>query len=491
MSWSSWPGHLPRATAPAPRSAAAVPCAASDYDDVSSTLRGTLPVDSQSQPATRIPASASEARGGDEDTGKQNVDGFTVAGAVRPLVRATEIEEAPPSPPPLSCLLPTNTPALRAGPSPATEIEEEAPPSPPPLSRLLPANTPARRVCLSPATEIEEAPPSPPPLSRVLAVNSPAQRVGLAAGAGLGLEARTSNLRRRAAMPPELLESRLQQLGPERGELQKVVDAATADREDTAALLERFTLRTEMLQEAMTDSQGNIKRLDFQGNVALQEVPMGEEMQPMQETPMAFGQKAALMAWTEDYMELQRRMNKIRITWFKKQIAFAIAFSSVLLVLLIHFRTSLPLRYLSHIAGAFAVLWTLGSIIFFRGLVVTSRAGLSCHVERRAYICFTLFVVLSYVNMIFLFQYRLAKQVLTEMQILMLHLFSSVFPLCDLLGLSPTGSRMRSCDVHPVRLAALQQLQYSQLFLQQQLQCSQQQLQCFTVISCMSFARAV
>ncbi|TVU41677.1 hypothetical protein EJB05_15218, partial [Eragrostis curvula] len=405
MSWSSWPGLLPRATAPPPRSAAAVPCAASDRDEVSSMLRETLPVDSQ--PATRFPASAS---GGDEDTGKQKVDGFTVAGAARPLVRATENEAPPPSPPLLSRLQPVNTPALRAGPSPATAIKEEAPPSPPPLSRLLPANKPARRVRPSPTTEIEEAPPSPPPLSRVLAVNSPAQRVGLAAGAGLGLEARTSNLRRRAAMPPELLESRLQQLGPERGELQKVVDAATADREDTAALLERFTLRTEMLQEAMTDSQGNIKRLDFQGNIALQKVPMGEEMQPMQETPMAFGQKAALMAWTEDYMELQRRINKIRITWFKKQIVFAIAFSSVLLVLLIHFRTSLPLRYLSHIAGAFAVLWTLGSIIFFRGLVVTSRAGLSCHVERRAYICFTLFVVL-------------AKQVLTEMQMFMLHLF--------------------------------------------------------------------
>ncbi|TKW30640.2 hypothetical protein SEVIR_2G053001v4 [Setaria viridis] len=107
----------------------------------------------------------------------------------------------------------------------------------------------------------------------------------------------------------------------------------------------------------------------------------------------------SLKAWEDFWKPVpvpQRKNSKVGGTCNWKRIISAITFASGL-VLLILFRTLLPLHYLTHIVGAIiSVLWILGtSIAFCRQLYGTSRTikGFSRHVARLLCVCFLLIVL--------------------------------------------------------------------------------------------------
>ncbi|KAK8458993.1 hypothetical protein SEVIR_2G052901v4 [Setaria viridis] len=258
---------------------------------------------------------------------------------------------------------------------------------------LRPALGPRRALFPSATTEIEVAPPSPfPPSSRLLAKNAACGLGGLAVSAAgpAGLEGRLGGQQREeeAALGP--LAGRLRQLRREGGE--GCLESEPRAEEDAGGCIpEAFAARLQMMEHTLARLQMMEHTLGTLRET-MNNCREGMAASPVQGEEMLAGNEP-IDIWAE-YLEPGRKNNKIGRTCNWKWTISVIAFVSGL-VLLIKFRTLLPIAYLTHIVGTIAVLWILGSIAFCRRLFGASRTmkGFSHHVSRLGYVCFSLLVL--------------------------------------------------------------------------------------------------
>ncbi|CAN6171076.1 unnamed protein product [Urochloa humidicola] len=326
-------------------------------------------------------AAATGGRLSAAEKGKQKADAILPgAAALRPAPRlspTTEIEEVPPSPPPLVALsqLERNQAALGCLHAELQQLRGglggDAVRSPPKRLRggeprpwdeaRWCADTDVRHRPLGPsAASASELPPSPPPPpSRLLAMNAAA-----AALAGMAAELE------RKEVELAVMASRLQQLRRERGG----GGGASSGR-----------------------TEGEPRRQDEDaGEAAAAEIDMLErKVGTIRDGLVAFRLQQQEMLALMESLEAWERKNSSKISgtcnWNRIILVIAFTSGSVLLIL---FRTMLPLRCLTHILGAITVLSIFGIIAFCCQLFGKSEAtkGFSSHIPQLMCVCFLLLV---------------------------------------------------------------------------------------------------